>query len=69
MYVDAPFLSVFVKFVVYLLFHPENISSKVDVIENASFNQIKIVIMLVKKKYKTSSWGSSSAIICVKREA
>ena len=55
MYVDAPFLSVFVKFVVYLLFHPENISSKVDVIENASFNQIKIVIMLVKKKYKTSS--------------
>ena len=51
MYVDAPFLSVFVKFVVYLLFHPENISSKVDVIENASFNQIKIVIMLVKKKF------------------
>ena len=28
--------SVFVKFVVYLLFHPENISSKVDVIENAN---------------------------------
>ena len=35
-YVDAPFLSVFVKFVVYLLFHPENISSKVDVIEKAN---------------------------------
>ena len=37
MYVDAPFLSVFVKFVVYLLFHPENISSKMD----ASFKEIK----------------------------
>ena len=35
-YVDAPFLNVFVKFVVYLLFQPENISSKVDVIENAN---------------------------------
>ena len=26
-YVDAPFLSVFVKFVVYLLFHPEKNST------------------------------------------
>ena len=33
---QQPFLSVFVKFVVYLLFHPENISSKVDVIEKAN---------------------------------
>ena len=45
----------FVKYLAYLLFQSENISSEMDAIKFISFNQIKIVILLVKKKHKTCS--------------
>ena len=54
-YINSPFLSMFVKYLAYFLFQSENISSEMDAIKFISFNQIKIVILLVKKKHKTCS--------------
>ena len=44
-YINSPFLSMFVKYLAYLLFQSENISSEMDAIKFISFNQIKIVIL------------------------
>ena len=48
-YINSPFLSMFVKYLAYLLFQSENISSEMDAIKFISFNQIKIVILLVDR--------------------
>ena len=41
MYINSPFLSMFVKYLAYILFQSENISSEMDAIKFISFNQIK----------------------------
>ena len=67
-YINSPFLSMFVKYLAYILFQSENISREMDAIKFISFNQIKIVILLVKKKHKTCSRVCRSAIMWVKME-